>query len=390
MINKRIMHGILSFVMTMSFIFAMPSLSMAKDYLPMDVVNIHGTDSSKYVTDPDGFLNASTTNEINSSLQNFYNEESIKSAVIVLPSIGDYEAAVFAQELLQRLHLGGKDGNGKGFLILVAMESHDVHIQTSTSLSAVMPEAVALQIIKDMFVPKMKIGDIDGALKETVSEVCYQLSANSADTKGMSNSTDSSLESLLGALQQREQNKSTFEKIMGGIGKFFGDIIGTIIGTIILIILIPIVIIGLLIYWMRNKWLNWRKRNIGPKCFKCKHSMKKAEGEDFTNNLSEGQLKELELGSRDYDVWICPECGNIKINGFKGETSEYEKCPDCGLYGYRMIKKERTKEPTTRSQGEITAYYECKACGKRSEKITKIPAVGHDNESAGSGAGAKW
>ena len=45
--------------------------------------------------------------------------------------------------------------------------------------------------------------------------------------------------------------------------------------------------------------------------------------------LDEGQRKEETLGSVDYDVWHCPNCGTQTVEAYNAWFSFYQKCAQC-------------------------------------------------------------
>ena len=70
-------------------------------------------------------------------------------------------------------------------------------------------------------------------------------------------------------------------------------------------------------------WCNVRRGRIR------RRSNASGAHDEATDNLylNAGQDIEEQLGSVDYDVWLCPKCGETDIEPYLNHSSAYKQCP---------------------------------------------------------------
>src|SRR5439155_14795685 len=97
---------------------------------------------------------------------------------------------------------------------------------------------------------------------------------------------------------------------------------------------------------------NWRThRRFGPHpCPKCGTRLVLLDRVKEDDKLDAAQRLEEQLGSVDYDVWVCPSCLATDTERYLEWFSGFEECPACG---HRTYKTERTivESPTYDSAG---------------------------------------
>lgn len=134
-------------------------------------------------------------------------------------------------------------------------------------------------------------------------------------------------------------------------------------------------------------------RNTPPQADNGKAMVKMDEKTD-DGFLNAFQLKEEELKSVDYDVWIDNPTNQVKIYRFENYGSKYKACPSCGTKAYLMIKNETLVSPTYESSGTGQKTYKCKACNhvnKTTYSIAKLERSSSSGSSgSGGGGGSSW
>ncbi len=122
----------------------------------------------------------------------------------------------------------------------------------------------------------------------------------------------------------------------------------------------------------------YRWRNRTRRCPRCNARMRKLDEASDNAYLTEAQDLEERLDSVDYDVWLCPECGETDIYPFVKRGSAYKECPVCHARTERHTSTRVLRQPTTLREGIAQKTYACRHCGNiRTEDhaIPKLPPV---------------
>ena len=115
--------------------------------------------------------------------------------------------------------------------------------------------------------------------------------------------------------------------------------------------------------------------------------MHKVDEEHDNDYLTAGQDKEERLKSVDYDVWLCPKCGETEIIAYKNPQTLYKECEACHFTTARLLSERIIKQPTTKAEGRGLREYKCSHCGKVSSVEYKISKL-TDDAAIGAAAGA--
>jgi uncharacterized protein len=102
------------------------------------------------------------------------------------------------------------------------------------------------------------------------------------------------------------------------------------------------------------------------------------------HQLQKGQITEERLGSVDYDVWDCPACNHVTVEGYRAWFSRYGACRACG---FRTVEGTTTilESATTTSTGRKRVDYHCHNCEDRYSVEHTIPRRSQ-SQSSGSGS----
>lgn len=148
------------------------------------------------------------------------------------------------------------------------------------------------------------------------------------------------------------------------------------------------------LYNLFNKGRMNKLRNTPPIADSGIAMVKMDEKED-DGFLKAFQIKEEELRSVDYDVWIENATHQVKIYRFENYNSRYKPCPNCQSITFLMTKNETLVSPSYTSSGTGQKTYTCKACNHIKKetytiaKLTKSSSSGSGG-SGGGGGGSSW
>ena len=118
---------------------------------------------------------------------------------------------------------------------------------------------------------------------------------------------------------------------------------------------------ALLILIWRMKRLRTRQR----KCPNCNTQMKRLDEQTDNAYLTPAQDAEERYNSVDYDVWLCPNCGETDIIPFVNRNTTYAPCERCGARLSTLTEDRTIVRPTTRSEGRGVKTFTCLSCGNR-------------------------
>lgn len=168
---------------TKSILFAMLLLlcslsGWAGVYTPESVPVSPNTDAARvnYISNPDGLLSQEACDTINSYLLHLEMRTHVKSLIVVVESIGDWESHDFSMEL-GKIHKVGTTDN-TGLIVTVATEDHKWTILTGEGLEKHLTDVMCGHIGRVTLVPYMKEMDWDGGLKATVLNLVSILEGN--------------------------------------------------------------------------------------------------------------------------------------------------------------------------------------------------------------------
>ncbi|MDE7026038.1 MAG: TPM domain-containing protein [Paramuribaculum sp.] len=372
-------------------------LTSAMVYSPEAVPNVQVLDSTQYVSNPDGILSAEAVRTINGAISSIRRSTTAEMAVVVVDDI-DRDINDFATRLFELWGVG-RSGNSNGVLVVVAKDARKAVIRTGYGAEGVLPDAVCSRIIRNDMAPEFKQGNYD---RGTVNAVLHV-------TQILSNPE---------AAAEMRHNSEVKDRDFSGSALFvwYLNLCGVVAGVMFVLVMFMLVSTRKLPEQDRWRKLNNIKpvalfacffglgmplvayiplvvtmRRIRSKhrnCPNCAHRMNKLDEESDNNYLTPSQDLEEHLNSIDYDVWLCPNCGEKDVIPYVNLRSSYTVCPDCGakacsLAGDRVIMK-----PTTARSGQGQRIYTCANCRKSTYKNYIIPKLAVPVVVVGSGFGS--
>lgn len=366
----------------------------AKTYKPNEVPNVQLQDRTRYLSNPDGIISPQAQMQIDSLLSDVRRTSTAEAMMVVIGDMDPADVDAFSTELFNLWGLGKSDNNN-GVLILVAKDARRGVIRTGYGVEGVMPDILCGRIIRRSF-ELFKEGDFDGG--------CV-LAARNVNTLLTDSVAAAELRSELGVDGDEEPGLLTslfyiaaiiaavpllvfFVKLRGVRNLSDREKYDTMVRwrsplKILSIFTLGIALIGLIP--LLSKLKEWRDKP--RKCRSCGTAMHKVDEEHDNDYLTAGQDKEERLKSVDYDVWLCPKCGETEIIAYKNPQTLYKECESCHFTTAKLLSERIIKQPTTKAEGRGLREYKCSHCGKVSSVEYKISKL-TDDAAIGAAAGA--
>lgn len=355
---------------------------------PDEMPNVQKQDRLQFVSDPAGLLSPGATSQINGMIARMQGQTTAEMAVAVVPNLGDLEVETYAERLFTKWGIGKADKDN-GVLLLISPGSRATRIQTGYGAEGVLPDGVCAKIIRRDIVPYMRDGDLDSAAVHATSAICNVLTDPAYAEELMSKqklSPEAQIDHealrntffgvvaiiiitalvwavcMAAATRRKLKNSSNFQKAKEWRSrlKYLG-----LLAVLSALTALPVFLYALAAYR--------RNRNRTHVCDRCGAKMKKLDEQTDNLYLDPSQDLEERLGSVDYDVWLCPECGEVEKYPFKEEKSDYKECPVCGTRAYHMVYDRVDRHPTTRRPGLGTRVWHCEYCGHNHDDHYQIP-----------------
>lgn len=398
---KRFISIILSVVIAVSAFAATWSVD--------DVPNVHVADRTRFLTNPDGIISAEVQTRIDSMLSQVRQATSAEVVAVVIDDIdSDTDIDTFATELFEKWGLGKSDVDN-GVLVLVAKDARKAVIRPGYGVEGVLPDITCGHILRDVMFPRFKDGDFDGGVEAAVSQICQLLSDPTAAEELKSKLEDADNASaddedffnvylaisiivalaMLAALIVmciRLRGKDKYDKYVA-LQKYN---VPSIVMTG-LFLLAPVVA-ALPLFLLLRYW-----RNSKRVCRNCGAKMNKLDEQRDNDYLTPSQDLEERIGSVDYDVWLCPDCGETDIYPYINKNSNMTQCPYCSAYTCRLQVNRILIKPTTFREGKGVKEYICVNCHKTSnvgytipkeENVVILPIGGGGRGGFGGGGGS--
>lgn len=317
-----------------------------------------------YVNDFANLLDPAEEAQVRTDLTRLHNATGIEAVVVTMARMRDYghegEIEPFATRLFNFWGVGDA-GRNDGVMMLVARDDRQMRIELGAGYPAAM-DAQMQRIIDSDMLPRFREGRYDAGITAGVGRLRQALSpgASTSEPHGF------------------------VEQISDTARRAGSWLLG--------ILLAALASLGAGGYAL---WLAWQ-RSRPRYCLADGQRMQRLgeAGDDL--HLLPPQLLEERLGSVDYDVWSCPACSRVRIEGHRSWFTSYSACRACG---YRTVEGERTviRAATTISSGLERIDYHCLNCDDRHSAERTIPKKSGSSSStfgggrsSGGGASGRW
>ncbi|MEO5814640.1 MAG: TPM domain-containing protein [Gemmatimonadaceae bacterium] len=281
-------------------------------------------------------------------------------AVAILPSIGDYSPNQVAVEIYRTWRVGSSAALGSvhrdvGVLMLIVPKelapNHrgECWINTGLGAEGIITDATAGAICRDSIIPYLRNKEYAGAVNAGIGGIEARLQA------------DAGLASAVVAPQPVVDSRRHFP---WEIALPVGGIVGALAAAFGVV----------------------RRRRYRPRvCPRCGRTMRRLDERSDDARLDAGQVVEENVGSVDYDVWVC-ECGETTVVPYTKWFSSYSVCREC----HRKTAKSETvtiMPATTMSSGLAEKRFSCKACAATWSEQIVLPVIVPASSSSDGGGG---
>ncbi len=112
-----------------------------------------------YVNDYAHLLSAPQASSLNQELRDFDNRTTIELAVVTVNSIGEDSPQSYAVDLANYWGIGKRDKDN-GIILLVAMQSRDIWIETGRGLAGEISDRQVQGIVDDIIIPRVSCREV--------------------------------------------------------------------------------------------------------------------------------------------------------------------------------------------------------------------------------------
>ncbi len=387
----------------------------ASPYTPESIPDVRLQDKYNHVSNPDGIIDTSDVQEINSLLNNLEDSLTIEVQVVAVQSIGEEDTRMFANKLFNLWGIGLKEEDN-GLLILLVIDQREIVFETGYGMEEILPDALCYRMQQEYMVPYLKDNEFSAGMREGVKEVTNYLLNHY--TKNIKNTQRSNIEIIWEKISSSTLLSSLFfiyvfitlsfaisfivynyksnKKITDAYPAerlIIADSKVSLASLGCVFVFFPITsIIDLLWYYLIFRINLSNKASVCPNCHqKGFRKLKKSIGNAY---LSDYEKMEIKLGTVNHFVFQCSKCSNISKYKIESENSAYQRCPSCSTLSFKEESQETIVASTFETEGERDVTYECKMCNYTQTVREKIPVCSmFSNDSgsdSGSSGGSSW
>ena len=328
-----------------------------------------------YVSNPDGVLQSETERRLDVGLAQLNRDTYVELAVVAIDSMSEdycYSAHSFALDLFNHWGIGDKDKN-TGVLVFLARASRDIQIITGDGLAGILTDGRCGEILDDN-IEYLSDNNFDGGLLFICEDIANELMADENRAELLlgwkPGETDTIIfwtwyiivgfilmiiMALCGyhVLNSGKPGESVKEVQSRADELRFG------VGCLTWLFPLP-----MLIYYITHIMLRNRIKRKPYICAKCGHDMVLLDDESKTPHLTKNQLFEQQIHSYEYEIWRCPDCGEIESHKLKGKQFyKYDRCPQCDTYAMLTTQRKTIEKATSSKNGKVTHTLVCQCCG---------------------------
>lgn len=393
--KSRNIHLIISTLL----IVLVPTWVQAKEYTVETVPNVQVADRTRFVTDPDNLLGETATRHIDAILAQVRDSNTVEAAVVVLPSIGDNDIDLFATDLFT--HWGIGRSNDNGLLILTVIDQRRVVFRTGYGIEGVLPDAICKRIIDRYIIPAFREGDYGVGLEAAVTQVARIVTTPEASAElSAGNDSQGSGFNLMNVVYFYLVCSLIISLLLtlylnGVIRRYKNSPYDGYKQLSNMLSLLQIIAIFFPLWGVANLSRCRKKmqafRDMPRTCENCGTIMHKLDEHEDNAFLTPQEDMEEQIGSVDYDVWMCDKCRNTDIYRFEAPFTRYTECPQCHAMAYSLARDHIVRPASSIAAGQGEKIYVCSYCKMRKVVPYIIPMIivaSHNNRRGGFGGGS--
>jgi uncharacterized protein len=136
-----------------------------------------------YVTDTQGVLSAPTHSQLEGELRAYERATGHQVIVWIGSTTGDEPLEQWTVDTAEHWGIGHK-GHDDGAVLFVFMQDQTMRIEVGYGLEPELTDAQSYQIIENVMRPKMRAGDVDGAVRDGVDRILLTITPSFASQIG--------------------------------------------------------------------------------------------------------------------------------------------------------------------------------------------------------------
>ena len=306
-----------------------------------EVPNPREVDS--WVSDTADILDAEQEARLDTLIGALNAETSVEIAVVTVHDV-DGTPKQFATALFNHWGIGDAELNN-GLLILLVTEQRRLEMETGTGLDALLPSDWLQDMQELRMVPHFRAGDYGAGIVAGLEEAANRIRYGPAESQ-----------SGVPQPNSRQRRSPDRDRVPDDYSGSSGDTPWVPVGGGIFSLVFGT--------WFYRRW-RWKKWST---CAQCRVPMAHLDEVTDDEHLDEGQKKEEDLRSRNYHVFICPQCQDTKVRRITRWLSGFSTCGQCS---YRTSRTSSTTlvHATYDHGGQVQITTNCSHCGHFNERI---------------------
>jgi uncharacterized protein len=132
------------------------------------------------VVDDANLLEPADEQALTADLKALEEKSSDQIVVVTLPSLQGYAIEDYGYQLGRHWGIGTKQLNN-GVLLIVAPNEHKVRIEVGRGLEPILTDALSKIIIDNAILPRFRVGDFAGGIKDGVRDIALALTGDAAE-----------------------------------------------------------------------------------------------------------------------------------------------------------------------------------------------------------------
>jgi uncharacterized protein len=288
-------------------------------------------------------------------------------AVVVVGSTDGVPARELATQLFNRWGIGNPQANN-GVLLFAALDDRKAELLLGTGIDTEENRRTSEEIMQGQMVPRFRGGDPGGALihgAEAAARRILGVSPALPEAPRAAPAVPSSPAPAPPAVQPFSSSPARNGYVW--VWALAAGLIGT------------------------GAW-TWY-RFVPPRCAECRERMTRLSESGDDLHLEPFEQAEERIGSVDYDVWMCGQCGTFKKIRYLRLFSGYGTCPGCGARTKSKVSI-TLRNATEYETGLVQITEACALCDCRTTREVVTPMLqnrssrgssSHSSSSSGSG-----
>ena len=289
-----------------------------------------------WVVDLTGTLPIDTVTELNRLGGEVKTRTGAELAVVVIPTTGGADPHGFATHLFNTWGIGERDKDN-GVLVFTALDDHAVEIVLGDGLDGESGSRESAAILQEEMIPRFRAGDPAGAILQG-ARACARRILGVGGAEAPAPSPAPAPQPFQPEPLSAPQPAYQPPPVPSGVN----------IGVLFALGLIA-VFVGVVVFLLRP-----------TRCPRCREKMTMLGEAADDAYLKPSEKVEERIGSLDYQIWVCPACGEVtKRQALR--FSGYKRCPECSARTLRSSSW--TIETATYSHGgQVQVEQTCANC----------------------------